>query len=90
MAPNSPGWEYAATLQLDIEDSLVTGSNLWKVVESPYEWAGKTAKEFLAGTYNAETRALEVSGTSKDDPESIIALDSSDIYGKLIATHPRT
>ncbi len=77
MAPTSPGWEYTSTLQLDIKDVLVTGSNLWKVVESPgFPWAGKTAKEFLSGEYNRETRVVEVEGTSKDDPEGVIALDA--------------
>ena len=64
------------TLNVDVNGGAVTGSNLWKVVESPYPWAGKTAKEFLSGTYDSKTRVLEVAGTSKDDEENIIALDA--------------
>ncbi len=46
-------------------------------MESPgFPWAGKTAKEFLSGEYNPETRVVEVEGTSKDDPEGVIALDA--------------
>lgn len=32
--------------------------------------------EFLSGSYDKESRVVEVEGTNKDDPEGIIALDA--------------
>lgn len=80
MSPFSRDWEYSITLQLEISDGQVTGTNLWKLVKYPEGGkdygSGKTATEFLSGTYNAELRVVELEGTSKEDPDEIISLDA--------------
>ena len=73
--PTTPEWEYSATLQIKIQDGQVTGTNSWRVVRSPYNWTGKTAKELLSGTYDAAKRLVLLEGRSKEDPDDVIALD---------------
>ena len=77
----SPGWEYSLAMRLEIQDGAVEGTNLWRLLQYPEGGRdygrGKTATEFLLGTYDAARRSLELRGTSKDDPDDIIiALDS--------------
>jgi hypothetical protein len=77
VSPNSLRWEYSTVLSVVISQGLAYGSNTWTVIQSPHDsWAGKSATEYLEGTYNYTTRLLELRGTSKDDPENIITLDA--------------
>jgi hypothetical protein len=73
--PYTPEYEYTSILHLVINDGNVTGNQIWKAVQSPLPSVGNVAVEYLAGTYNHESRLLEMSGTHKDDPKGIIALD---------------
>jgi hypothetical protein len=81
----SPGWEYGMTLKFDVKDGVVTGTNQWKLLQYPEGvgenyGSGKIATEFLSGkmlgTDDADEPKLELQGTSKDDPDNIIALHS--------------
>ena len=80
MAPQSQGYAYDAVLTLRATSSTaIDGQIAWTLRRSPRpaEQAklGMTAVEYVSGTYEASGRVLRLTGTRKDDPNSIIGLD---------------
>ena len=71
------------------EGNKVEGYFLWKVVqydknnkfsENHYQnRIGKTAKEYVKGTYNPSAGKYHLKGYKKDDPHSIIGIDTYEI-----------
>jgi hypothetical protein len=81
-------FEFDLTLKIK-EGNKVEGYFLWKVVEydrnnlfSEYHYQnriGKTAKEYVKGTYEPSADKYLLKGYKKDDPHSIIGIDTYEI-----------
>jgi hypothetical protein len=68
------------TMQLSADfNNRVTGSIKWKMLagsnSSNRLKIGLTAIEYVSGTYDPETRSVELQGQSADDPNGVISLD---------------
>lgn len=79
---NSAGdYEYRAELSISVQpDGRASGKIVWTLVRSPrpQEQAklGLQGVEYVEGTYDMETRAVNLAGRRRDDPHNIIGLDS--------------
>ena len=74
---------FSAFLKLDIKDSVVKGEIIWtfKAIDSADDAAmkyyrgqkGKMGIEYVKGIYSAKTYDIQFEGTSKTDPDLILA-----------------
>ena len=81
-------FEFDLTLNIK-EGNKVEGNFLWKVVQydennelsqNYYQnKIGKTATEYVKGTYIPSTRKYHLKGYKKDDPHNIIGIDTYEI-----------
>lgn len=81
---NEQGHYYTFVLELEETDAQkIKGAFTWKLIKSPRDYEqkklGLTAKEFVEGEYDPETKKLSLTGTSKDDPHWIIGIDVYDL-----------
>ncbi|MFO0967871.1 MAG: hypothetical protein U0793_20100 [Gemmataceae bacterium] len=77
-APNGYVGDAEMRLRLSPSDA-VEGAIYWRCRVTPYGWlpprVGDTGTEYVRGTFNASTRALNVEGYAKDDPKRVLGLD---------------
>ena len=78
---NPRGHVYAADFTLEIKpDGAAEGAITWTLVKSPREneqaKLGRTGVEHVRGRYDAGCRVLTLEGWRKDDPDSILGLDT--------------
>lgn len=81
---NEKGAYFKFVLDLK-EDNFgdIKGEIKWKLVKSPraseQSKLNLTAVEYVAGSYDKKSRKLKIKGTRKDDPHTIIALDTYEL-----------
>lgn len=78
---------YYYTFVLDLEESKlgnIQGAFTWKLMKSPYadeqRKLGLEAIEYIEGNFDAKNGKLMVQGIRKDDPDTIIGMDSYDLF----------
>ncbi len=76
------GWQYTFTLQLTRSGLALEGAFLWRLDEAPAgqprDNVGKSASEFLRGTYEPARGRVRVAGTGMSEP-GVIGLDSYEL-----------
>jgi hypothetical protein len=76
---NGQGAYYTARVELRESGGKVDGQIFWTYVRTSnaqqQNKLGKTATEFVRGSFNSSTGSLDISGYRKDDPDVIIVLD---------------
>ena len=82
---------YGAVVDITEVAGKITGQIVWTLRSSPnpkkVNKIGTTAIEYINGTYNPQTRMLELHGFRKDDPNDIIILDK---YNLSVAADNQT
>ena len=87
------GWHYDLELEIftDNQDNEITGCIVWTLRATPssyyVQYNGKSAKEFVFGTYDAVSRIVSLEGRDKEDPLNIIACDKYNFTLSLDGMH---
>lgn len=76
---NSKSAYFTATAAFEETDGKVSGRIVWTLKRTANQKKvnkiGATAVEYVQGTYNAQTRMLNLRGIRKEDPNNIVILD---------------
>lgn len=76
---NSKSADYTANVTLEEKNGKVNGRIVWTLTHTKNQKKsykiGATAVEYVQGTYDSQTRILNLRGIRKDDPNSIVILD---------------